>query len=233
MVLAFMRLPPTPNPAVIDSRSESAVERIEILEAFVDLPDVRRAAGKRHHMALCLALFNPPKDRLPSYSTIRRVLLKLDYGQYSAALDRSFGIEPLPGETLAVDGKVLRGSYQLETDNSDSSPHPAIILVSAYLVERGLILEPYQVDGKTNEIKAFAQRIRGYWGVENKVHHVRDATQGEDASRIRMHQLPQIFAVVRNFALNLYRSNAFSNMAQAERLCKFGLDTLKTIFRMK
>lgn len=80
---------------------------------------------------------------------------------------------------------------------------------------------------------AFAQRIRGYWGVENKVHHVRDVTQGEDASRIRMHQLPQIFAVARNFALNLYRSNAFSNMAQAERCCKFGLETLKTIFRMK
>jgi hypothetical protein len=48
-----------------------------------------------------------------------------------------------------------------------------------------------------------------------------------------MHQLPQIFAVARNFAINLYRSNEFSNMAQAERLCKFGLDTLKSIFRMK
>jgi len=80
---------------------------------------------------------------------------------------------------------------------------------------------------------SFAQRIRGYWGVENKVHYVRDVTQGEDASRIRMHQLPQIFAVARNFALNLYRSNEFSNMAQAERFCKFGLDTLKTVFRMK
>ena len=181
----MMRLPPTPIPtsAVIDLPSESAVERIEILEAFADLPDVRRAAGKRHQMALCLALFtlavtagnrgflsigdwlkgyqrdwvdlfNPPTGRLPSYSTIRRVLLNLDYAEYSAALARFFGIEPLPGETLAVDGKVLRGSYQLESDNPDSPPHPAILLVSAYLVERGLILEPYPVDRKTNEIKA-------------------------------------------------------------------------------
>jgi predicted transposase YbfD/YdcC len=91
----------------------------------------------------------------------------------------------------------------------------------------------YYVASFSESAEAFAQRIRGYWGVENKVHHVRDVTQGEDASRIRMHQLPQIFAVARNFALNLYRSNDFDNMAQAERYCKYGLDTLKCIFRMK
>ncbi|MEM8613032.1 MAG: ISAs1 family transposase, partial [Cyanobacteria bacterium P01_H01_bin.105] len=81
--------------------------------------------------------------------------------------------------------------------------------------------------------EAFAQRIRGYWGVENKVHHVRDVTQGEDASRVRMHQLPQIFAVARNFALNLYRLNDFDIMAQAERYCQYELGTIKRIFRIK
>ncbi len=169
--------------------SQPSTDRIEILEAFAELPDVRKASGKRHQMTLCLALFtlavtagnrgflaigdwlksyrddlialfNPPKQRLPSYSTIRRVLLRLDYQAYSAALARFFGVEPLPGETLAMDGKVLRGSYQLATDHPDSPPHPAILLVSAYLVERGLILEPYQVDSKTNEIKALPKFIQ-------------------------------------------------------------------------
>jgi len=59
-----------------------------------------------------------------------------------------------------VDGKVLRGSYQLETDNPNSESHPAIMLVSAYLVERGLILEPYEVDAKTNEITALPEFIK-------------------------------------------------------------------------
>ncbi len=40
--------------------------------------------------------------------------------------------------------------------------------------------------------QAFAERIRGYWGVENKVHYVRDVTQSEDASRIRTSPLIQI-----------------------------------------
>lgn len=34
------------------------------------------------------------------------------------------------------------------------------MLVSAYLVERGLIMEPYQVDCKTNEMKALPVLIK-------------------------------------------------------------------------
>ncbi len=50
-------------------------------------------------------------------------------------------ITPLAGETLALDGKMLRGSYLLETDNPYCESHQAITLVTAYLVERGLILQ--------------------------------------------------------------------------------------------
>ena len=196
MVLAVMHLLLAFTPVVIDSRLEPTAERIEILEVFSDHPDVRRQAASHGAMLSAvypsgdgresrilaigdwlacyrcdlIALFNPPKSPLPSYSTIRPALLELDYAQYSADLARFFGAE------------------------------------------------------------SFAQ---GYWGVENKVHHVRDVTQGEDTSPIPMHQLLQIFAVARNFVINLYRSNELSNMVQAERLCKFGLDTLKAIFRMK
>jgi hypothetical protein len=65
------------------------------------------------------------------------------------------------------------------------------------------------------------------------VHYVRDVTQGEDASRIRTTPLVQIWATARNFALNLYREYGFQNMAQAQRLAGFGLNTLKELFRMK
>lgn len=101
-----------------------------------------------------LPCFTPPKDRLPSYSTIRRTLLRIDYRDYSACLARFFGIHPLPGETIATDGKVARGSYEAISDDPSVDSHPAIMLVSAYIVERGLILEAYEVDSKTNEIKA-------------------------------------------------------------------------------
>ena len=74
--------------------------------------------------------------------------------RYSACLARFFGIQPLAGETIATDGKVVRGSYEAISDDPSKTSHPAIMLVSAYIVERGLILEPYEVDSKTNEITA-------------------------------------------------------------------------------
>ena len=65
----------------------------------------------------------------------------------------------MQGETLAMDGKVLRGSYENSSDNPSVESHPAIMLVTAYILERGLILEPYEVESKTNEIKALPKFI--------------------------------------------------------------------------
>ncbi|NEP52085.1 MULTISPECIES: transposase family protein [Moorena] len=54
-----MGQPPQSAPAVLLpslSQEESTPEPIEILEAFSDIPDVRKVSGKRHKVALCLAL---------------------------------------------------------------------------------------------------------------------------------------------------------------------------------
>ena len=70
-----------------------------------------------------------------------------------------FEIKPLAGETLALDGKVLRGSYLLSETNPYCEPDKAITLVTAYLVERGLILKPEEVENKSNEITAVPKLI--------------------------------------------------------------------------
>ena len=50
----------------------------------------------------------------------------------------------------------------------------------------------YYISDLTESAFKFYKRIRGYWGVKNKVHYVRDVTQGEDKSRIRTKPLPQM-----------------------------------------
>ena len=56
-----------------------------------------------------------------------------------------------------------------------------------------------------------AQAIRNHWGIENRLHYVRDVTLEEDASRIRRN--PGIFALLRSFALNLLRFNGITNIS--------------------
>jgi predicted transposase YbfD/YdcC len=58
---------------------------------------------------------------------------------------------------------------------------------------------------------------RGHWTIENKSHHVRDVSMGEDASRIRKGSGPQVMAALRNLAIGLMRSTGAGNIAQAMR----------------
>jgi hypothetical protein len=58
---------------------------------------------------------------------------------------------------------------------------------------------------------------RGHWGIENRLHWVRDVLLGEDASRIRMGAAPQVMAALRNAAVSLLRLLGASNIAEALR----------------
>jgi predicted transposase YbfD/YdcC len=59
--------------------------------------------------------------------------------------------------------------------------------------------------------------IQGHWGVENRVHHVRDVTHSENSSRIRAGSGPHVLAALRNTALNLHRLDGHTNIASAQR----------------
>jgi predicted transposase YbfD/YdcC len=137
-----------------------------------------------------------------------------------------------------VEKRTVSISHQLDNIPAFPGLCTLIRVDSERRVHRAAIIEVsletrYYIASFLDTAQAFAERIRGYWGVENKVHYVRDVTQGEDASRIRTPPLVQSWALARNFALNLYRDNGFQNMAQAQRRAGFSLNTLKDLFRMK
>ncbi len=58
---------------------------------------------------------------------------------------------------------------------------------------------------------------RGHWGIENRLHWVRDVSMGEDASRIRTASAPEGMAGLRNAALGLLRLLGVTNVAEALR----------------
>ena len=58
---------------------------------------------------------------------------------------------------------------------------------------------------------------RGHWGIENRLHYVRDATLGEDANRTRVGSGPQVLAAVRNLAISKLRLERATNVAAGLR----------------
>lgn len=59
--------------------------------------------------------------------------------------------------------------------------------------------------------------VRGHWGIENSVFHVRDVTMGEDHCRVRKGAAPLILATLRNAAIALLNLAGFTNKAAALR----------------
>ncbi|MDO8674283.1 MAG: ISAs1 family transposase [Dehalococcoidia bacterium] len=58
---------------------------------------------------------------------------------------------------------------------------------------------------------------RGHWGIENRLHYVRDVTFGEDASQVRTAAAPQVMAALRNTVIGLLRQAGVTNIAEALR----------------
>ncbi len=70
------------------------------------------------------------------------------------------------------------------------------------------------------------QLSRGHWGIENRLHYVRDMAFDEDRCRIRSGSAPNIMAAVRNATIGCLRSLGIENITAALRENALRLDIL-------
>lgn len=61
------------------------------------------------------------------------------------------------------------------------------------------------------------QGTRGHWGIENRLHWVRDVTLGEDGCRVRSGSAPQVLAAIRNAVVHLLEGVKAASKAAATR----------------
>jgi predicted transposase YbfD/YdcC len=59
--------------------------------------------------------------------------------------------------------------------------------------------------------------VQGHWGIENRLHWVRDVTFDEDRSQVRTGAAPQVMATLRNVVISLLRLAGWTNIAHALR----------------
>jgi predicted transposase YbfD/YdcC len=65
-----------------------------------------------------------------------------------------------------------------------------------------------------------AAYVRGHWGIENKIHWVRDTTFREDQSLIKTKSRPRIMATLRNVAIGLIRQAGYTRIRETIRKIK-------------
>ncbi len=59
--------------------------------------------------------------------------------------------------------------------------------------------------------------VQGHWGIENRLHWVRDVTFDEDRSQVRTGAAPHVMATLRNTVISLLRLAGWTNIAHALR----------------
>lgn len=73
---------------------------------------------------------------------------------------------------------------------------------------------------------AFAQGIRGHWGIENRLHWVKDVVFGEDGSMIRKGNAPANRSIILAIAMNIWRRNGYPSITSAQRFLSNDIDKL-------
>lgn len=109
------------------------------------------------HFDLLKKLFSIEWKRVPAYTTIRKILHRVDaesledaFRQHSEELSSKI---PHMKQFIACDGKVLRGSFDKFQDQR------AAQLFSFFCTDSQIILAHEEIDKKTNEIPAFQDMI--------------------------------------------------------------------------
>ncbi len=150
--------------------------------------------------------------------TLRRALTRLPWAHAPGLLDRHVG----HGRTESRSIKVI---------DLDAMPEAALFPQGARAIKvvrrrclpgrrRPSVETVYAITSlghRDADPRLLAGWIRSHWTIENKLHWVRDVTQGEDHSSVRTGNGPQVMAALRNTSINIIRLRGGTNIAAAHR----------------
>jgi predicted transposase YbfD/YdcC len=77
----------------------------------------------------------------------------------------------------------------------------------------------YISDIASNMAGFFAGHIQNHWGIENRLHWVKDVIMKEDSSGTAKGMAAENFSIVRNIVCNIFRSNGYDSIKYAIESC--------------
>ena len=82
---------------------------------------------------------------------------------------------------------------------------------------------------RSNKASFFGKHIRNHWGIENRLHWVKDVCMNEDKSQIISGMSAENISVLRNIVINLFRTNGYDSIKYAMEICN---NNLKLLFNL-
>jgi predicted transposase YbfD/YdcC len=76
---------------------------------------------------------------------------------------------------------------------------------------------------------ALMARIRAHWGIENRLHWVKDVVLQEDAASIRQSAPASLMSILRNLVVSLFRAHGYPSLVKAIDLLSHDFDRLLPI----
>ena len=84
----------------------------------------------------------------------------------------------------------------------------------------------YYISSLVSKATNFANGIRQHWGIENRLHWVKDVIFGEDAAPFSNSHAATNWSIIRNIAINLARLGGYDSLTKAERFLAHDIDKL-------
>ncbi len=84
----------------------------------------------------------------------------------------------------------------------------------------------YYISSLLTRANIFAKGIRQHWGIENRLHWVKDVIFGEDAAPFSNYNAATNWSIIRNIAINIARMCGYDSLTKAERFLAHDIDKL-------
>ncbi|NET39896.1 MAG: ISAs1 family transposase [Cyanothece sp. SIO1E1] len=84
----------------------------------------------------------------------------------------------------------------------------------------------YYISSLGATAEAFAQGIRGHWGIENPLHWVKDVVLGEERALFSAFNTATNWSIIRNMVINLARHQGYHSLTKAQRFLSHDIHSI-------
>jgi predicted transposase YbfD/YdcC len=129
-------------------------------------------------------------------------------------------------------GRITCRIVNLFTDTSgidfDWIGLQSLIQVERIGIRQGKPLQQtnYYISSLFTSAVEFAQAIRAHWGIENRLHWVKDVIFGEDTAPFRDYNAATNWSFIRTLAINVARMGGYDSLTKAERFLAHNIDKI-------